>query len=69
MDKNSDDISDRHDLSFDPTTMDIACRRRGTRPGGCQFNIPHRHIHHSPTGMEWGYDGLGPTHSRRPSRS
>lgn len=52
MDKNSDDISDRHDLSFDPTTMDIACRRRGTRPGGCQFNIPHRHIPHSPTGME-----------------
>lgn len=24
------------------------------------FNIPRRHVHHSPSGWEWGYEGSGP---------
>ena len=23
-------------------------------------NVPHKHKHHSPTGLEWGYGGSGP---------
>jgi hypothetical protein len=55
-----DDSDDRFDLPFDPVTMDVVCRRDGERPGFCHFNIPQRHVHHSPTGMEWGYEGSGP---------
>jgi hypothetical protein len=50
---------DRHDLPFDPATGDIVCRRD---PDGTKhFNVPRRHVHHSPTGWEWGYGGSGPS--------
>ena len=45
------------DLPWDPTTMDIRCERRDD---GTHFNIAQRVRHHSPTGMEWGYAGSRP---------
>ena len=27
---------------------------------GAHTNVPHAIVHHSPTGMEWGYGGSGP---------
>lgn len=49
---------DRVDLPFDPIAGDVVCRRD---PDGLKrFNVPRRHVHHSPTGMEWGYEGSGP---------
>jgi len=44
-------------LPFDRRTMDVTCRRS---PNGIAFNIPHVLVVHSPTGMEWGYEGSGP---------
>ncbi|MFA5712511.1 DUF6011 domain-containing protein [Mycolicibacterium sp.] len=43
---------------FDPETMDITTRRLADETP--VFNIPQRHKHHSPTGMEFGYAGSGP---------
>ena len=52
------DTDDRHDLPLDPETMDIVCR---LEPDGThRFNVPRRHVHHSPTGWRWGYGGSGP---------
>jgi len=51
-------IFDAADLPFDQTTRDIVCRRNPD--GSTSFNFPHKIKHHSPTGMEWGYSGLGP---------
>lgn len=45
-------------LPFSTDTMDVACRRT---PNGTAFNIPHTIVRHSPTGMEWGYGGSGPS--------
>lgn len=42
---------------FIPFNGDIICKRLEE---GLVFNIPHRYIKHSPTGMEWGYGGSGP---------
>lgn len=51
-------------LPFDPITMDIVCRRSPAPEwmggGSPEFNIEQRVVHHSPTGMEWGYGGSGP---------
>lgn len=56
-----DDDNDSPDaapkLPLDSKTMDIVCRREG---GEKLFNVPHRVVHHSPSGMEWGYAGSGP---------
>lgn len=49
--------TEKTDLPWDPTTMDIRCERRDD---GLHFNIAQRVRHHSPTGMEWGYAGSGP---------
>jgi len=45
-----------------PDKDDVICKRHldPTRFTEKQFNIPHRIIRHSPTGMEWGYGGSGP---------
>ena len=53
-----DATDDRHDLPLDPATLDVVCRLEpdGTR----RFNVPRRHVHHSPTGWRWGYAGSGP---------
>lgn len=47
------------DLPFDPYRGDIVCQRDAR--GYARFNIPQRVIRHSPTGMEWGYSGSGPS--------
>jgi hypothetical protein len=33
---------------------DVVCKPDGTT------NVPHRIVHHSPTGLAWGYGGSGP---------
>jgi hypothetical protein len=45
-------------LPFDAASMDVVCRRTAS---GTAFNIPHALVSHSPTGMEWGYAGSGPS--------
>ena len=49
--------TDRTDLPFDQQEKDITCERR---EDGLHFNIYQVFRHHSPTGMEWGYQGSGP---------
>lgn len=50
---------DDNTLPFDPLSGDVVIRRK---PGGWGLitNVPHRHVHHSPTGYECGYGGSGP---------
>lgn len=49
---------DKHDLPFDPETGDVTFGNGWD--GAPHFNIPRRHIHHSPSGWSWGYSGSGP---------
>jgi len=49
------------DLTFDEKTRDIVFHQDPHDPGRCHFNIPHRIVKHSPTGMSWGYGGSGPS--------
>ncbi len=48
---------DAYDLPFDVETKDIVCQRAAD--GKCHFNIPQIVVHHSPSGMAWGYGGSG----------
>ena len=55
------------ELPFDPDTRDMVCERvpDGVGLGGMPryrpcFNISQAIVHHSPTGLEWGYGGSGP---------
>lgn len=46
-------------IPLDWETMDIVLKRR---PNGLiETNVPHVHVHHSPSGFEWGYGGSGPS--------
>jgi hypothetical protein len=49
---------DKHDLPFDADLGDIVFGPGWD--GSPHFNIPLRHIHHSPAGWSWGYGGSGP---------
>ena len=44
-------------LPFDPITGDVVAERT---PDGLRFNIPRRHVHHAPTGFDFGHGGRGP---------
>ena len=49
------------ELPFDPEMMDVVCARV---PDGAYdrpvFNVTQAVIHHSPSGLEYGYTGSGP---------
>ena len=45
----------KFNLPWDGST--VICERQGNET--C-FNFPHKIVKHSPTGMEWGYEGSGP---------
>jgi hypothetical protein len=50
-------------LPFDDATGDIVCQRDTAdrqQMGTVAFNINQAIVYHSPTGMEWGYNGSGP---------
>ena len=48
-----------HDLDWDMERRDVICRRDDDQ--SMHFNLPLRHVHHSPSGWEWGYEGSGPS--------
>jgi hypothetical protein len=62
----TNNYGDRYTLPFNPQTGDITCYRvlrdenAGRNATHLCFNIGRRHIHHSPSGFEWGYLGSGP---------
>ena len=53
-----DSIGDLY-LDEPPLTQELVVQRMET-PGRVATNVPHRHVHHSPSGFEYGYGGSGP---------
>jgi hypothetical protein len=46
-------------LDEPPLTSELVVQRMET-PGRIATNVPHRLVHHSPGGFEYGYGGSGP---------
>lgn len=51
--------TDAVDIAFDAAAGDIICRRDAL--GTKHFNFKQHEALHSPSGMEWGYGGSGPS--------
>ena len=56
MDNRRESITD-HFLMAPPLQEALVIRRT---KGHVSTNVPHRYVHHSPTGYEYGYGGSGP---------